>query len=156
VKPAYTKKRGSRKDLAVTPYIFTETITLAGRHGTFAGDYSLASATAGSDEEKKVTVRVVMKEKELSKTFRDVPVRVTGFASAVKVEPRTVSIRARGSAGKVTAFGEEHLEIEIDARKLGLGKIRQRIVHVTPKPVKHPGLELTVVPDSVRITLLAE
>ncbi|MFH1263362.1 MAG: hypothetical protein V1495_07995 [Pseudomonadota bacterium] len=156
VKPAYTKKRGSRKDLAVTPYIFTEPISLAGRHGSFSGEYSLTSATPGSDEEKKVTLRVVVKEKELSKMFREVPVRVTGFTSAVKVEPRTVSIRARGPAGKVTAFGEEHLEIEIDALKLGLGKTRQRVVHVTARPLKHPGLELTVVPDTVRVTLLAE
>lgn len=156
VTPAFAKKFGSRRELAATPYIFTEPISLAGRHASFVVDYSLAHGSTGSAEEKKVTVKVVIREKEIAKIFKDVPVRVVGFRSAVRIEPRTVSIKAKGLAGRVAALAEEHLEVEIDADRMGLSKLKRKVMHVIPILPKRPGLELAVIPGRVRLTLLSE
>lgn len=157
VYPSFTKKRGSRKDLASTSYIYTEPISLAGRHEDFSGEYALAmDPTRGLSEEKRVKVKVWIGEKQISKLFRDVPIRVVGFKSAVKVDPRTVSIRARGMAGDVLALGEEHLHVEIDADHYKLTKVKGRTITVKPRLPKRSGLELSVVPDTLRLTLLTE
>jgi stage V sporulation protein SpoVS len=155
--PAFTKKRGSRRELASTMFVHTEPVSLAGRHSSFSGEYALAGQQEGGGlEERRVTLKVLIREKEITKLFREIPVRVVGFRSAVKVEPRTVSIKATGAAGKVLALAEEHLEVEIDAIRYGIAGEKQKAIHVSPVLRQRPGLDLSVLPGTVRITLLAE
>ncbi|HLG20143.1 MAG TPA: CdaR family protein [Bdellovibrionota bacterium] len=155
--PPYVKIKGPRKDLASLSALETEPISLSGRHENFQGEFHVRYPEGIAEQkEVKVAVKVVIREREVSRILEDIPVKVAGVNETVRVVPAKVNLRVRGPAGMVASLMEEKLEVEIDAKKLGLLQNRKKTYRIRPIPPTRPGIEITMIPDNVLVTLAQE
>lgn len=150
--PAFVKVRGARSELASLNVIKTENVSLTGQRGSFEGDF-VVKVPGQEAEERKVLVKVTIREREVSRILEDVPVVVAGVKGYVKVEPSTVSLRAKGPAGKIASLLGEKVMVEIDGNRLKLDQRKKKQFHIRPAPPSRPGIEITMVPDNVLVTI---
>jgi hypothetical protein len=135
----------------------TEPISLNDRRESFEAAYEVRGIRPQwYTETHTVAVKVGIREKEVSRILEDVPVRVAGATRRVTVEPATIALRLKGPAGKVKSLLGEKMDVSIDARALELEKRGKASFRIRPVPPKHPGVEITMIPDNVRVTVLRD
>ncbi len=157
VSPPYVKVKASRSELEGLGNLRTEQINLNDRHEDFDDVVSLRGFRPQWNlETKAVEVRVRIGEKEVSKLIEKVPVHVTGTTRPVDVEPKTVTLQVKGPAGKVKPLLAEKPNVWVDGKALHLEKKAGTAFRVRPIPPEHPGVEITTIPDNVRVTILRD
>ncbi|MFH1017832.1 MAG: CdaR family protein [Pseudomonadota bacterium] len=157
IAPSFVKVRAPRSELEGLGSLRTEPISLNDRHEAFDGVYEIRDFRPQWNlETKVVSVHVKIREKEVSKIIEEVPVRVVGVTQAVQVEPKTVALHLKGPAGKVTSLLGEKLDVLIDGKALNLDKKPKTTFLIRPVPPVKPGVEITMIPDNVRVTVLKD
>jgi hypothetical protein len=155
VTPPYLKVRAARSELESMSTLRTEPISLVDRTDTFEGLYRIEGISPHwIVQDKKVSVKVMIREKQVSRIIEDVPITVAGLSRGVKVEPSTVALRVRGLAGKVATVMDEKMGISIDGKALGLEKLGKNSYRIRPVAPKRAGVEITMIPDNVRVTII--
>ncbi len=155
ISPPHLTLRGARGELAGIRTLPTEPISLAERRGSFEGTFAVRDVLPQWEiDQKRVTVTVKIGERSIVKTLPGVPVGLTGQEAPVRVEPETVLLKMRGPAGLVASLASEKLSVEVDLTGWPLKKARKRTFRVKPVPPQREGVEITMVPDTVRVTLL--
>ena len=84
------------------------------------------------DAGRQVTVRVGIREKEIQRILRNVPVRLRGGAPGARLKPESIDVKVSGPATLVNALDRGNLLAEIRLSGLAPREKEYRIVpHVT-------------------------
>jgi hypothetical protein len=157
ITPSHITVKGAKRELATLTSIYTEPISLAGRRSSFSGEYDIANREwGGLNEERKVLVSVIVREREITKTVKDVPIKLSGLSGDYRVDPPTVLVRFTGPAGQIAAILEDKVELVVNGEKYasqmkkGAKLFRAKLVFP-----QRPGVEIAVIPGNVRVTRLS-
>ncbi len=155
VAPPTVKVRGAKREVAALAVLPTEPIELTKRRLSFEGQFSVPTLSRMPDPvERKVAVKVFIREQRITRLIRRIPVKVAGVGGGLKVTPKTVNLRVRGPAGKVADLMDEELEILINADDLDFSK--RKSVRIRPNPPERPEVEIKLEPGKVRVTKTSE
>jgi len=156
VVPSHLKITGSRKEVARLTGVNTEPISRAGRRKDFEIEVKVAPQGGNlSGDERKALVKIYVRENEITKILKEIPIKLVGLKGTASTRPKTVSLKVKGPAGKVADLAEEKLEVEVDMTNLPAILQKRRKFRVRPTPVKRPGLAITVIPEKILVTRLS-
>ena len=80
------------------------------------------------DPDRQVTVRVGIREKEVRRVLRDVPVRIRGDAPAARLKPESIDVKVSGPATLVNSLDRGNLLVELHLSGLAPREKEYRIV----------------------------
>jgi YbbR domain-containing protein len=110
------------------------------------------------DPDSTVRVRVGIRERELARTLRSVPVRVGGGLHAGRIRPDSIDVKVSGPASLVGALDRGNLRVEVDVEGLAP---RERVYRLTPR-VRLVGVpperenEMEIIPASRTVSVSIE
>ena len=155
ISPSAVKVRGPRNALAAVTSLQTEAIDLTGRRESFDAVFSIRpSKNLSGFESEKVTVKVTIRESEISKIVESVPLVVINSKQKLVVEPETIALKLTGPAGKVSELMNEGLKVILDAEKLNFR--RKKSLRISPALPAFPGVQILSIPGRVRVSLSEE
>lgn len=155
VSPSHSKLSIGKSQAIILTSLSTEPIMLAGKRASFEGEFSLMvhEFLQNPQEKRKVFLKVIIREKRITKIFKGIRIETFMNGKSFQVEPTTVLLKANGLAGKIASLHEEDLKVGLNVPSVKSRRTKRRKSRVRVIPPKIEGIEILTVPDTVWLTL---
>lgn len=114
IMPEKIKVKGPRSQISAASAISTSAINLTGRKRSFVDNYQIILPSehfTTINNIEKVTVNVLLREENVTRVIKNVPVRISNKYRKLKIEEGFVNVKISGAVGLVNAMDKNDISI---------------------------------------------